>query len=286
MSEPTYLPRSWWADSSWSRGGAQLVADDLHRLGNVCHYPGRASAFGVMSLANLRSNLRGWWSYHVKTRGWSDIGYQACVSMTTQGPVVVDLRGIGRVPAAHASASNPRANWHGGATLWTIGNTETPHPELMEAYRHFRTEVWLKRWPTAKGVTHHRRVPGAQTKCAGDKMELLVRAGTLTQPPTGEDDMEPIDVWRYKNADLTDRDAYSFLRAAETLARKAAAESAATRALVATLIDRDPSTPLTGAEVKQIVETAIAENVVKVDVTIAGAEAMADAARYADGPTI
>jgi hypothetical protein len=193
MSEPRYLARSWWADPSWARGGAQLVDDDLHRLGNVCHYPGRASAFGIMTLANLRANLRGWWTYHVKTRGWADIGYQACVSMTTEGPVVVDLRGIGRVPAAHASASNPRANWHGGATLWTIGNTETPHPELIEAYRHFRTHVWLPRWPTAKGVTHHRRVPGAQTSCAGDKMDLLVRAGTLAQPWTGDDDMPNLD---------------------------------------------------------------------------------------------
>jgi hypothetical protein len=183
---PTYLPRSWWADDDWPRGGAQLVDDDLDKLGNVCHYPGRASAFGIMTLSNLRSNLRGWYNFHVNTRGWSDIGYQMCMSMTTEGPVVVDLRGIGRVPAAHASASNPRANWHGGATLWTIGNTETIHPDLIEAYRHFRTQVWLKRWPVATGVTHHRRVPGAQTSCAGDNMDKLVLSGTLRQPPIGD----------------------------------------------------------------------------------------------------
>lgn len=183
MTTPRYLPRSWWADSDWPRGGAQLVDDDLHRLGNVNHYPGRERDFGIMTLTNLRHNLRGWYSYHVDTRGWTDIGYQMCVSMTTEGPVVVDLRGIGRVPAAHASASNPRANWHGGATLWTIGNTEVIHPDLIDAYRHFRHEVWLPRWPTATGVTHHRRVPGASTSCAGNNMEKLVVSGTLTAKP-------------------------------------------------------------------------------------------------------
>jgi hypothetical protein len=96
------------------------------------------------------------------------------------------------VPAAHASASNPRANWHGGATLWTIGNTESIHLDLIDAYRHFRRTVWLPRWPTATGVTHHRRVPGAKTSCAGDNMDKLVLSGTLKQPPSedsGEDDM-------------------------------------------------------------------------------------------------
>jgi hypothetical protein len=184
VTAPTYLPRSWWADDDWKRGGAHLVDDELWRLGNVCHYPGRIRAFEIMTLSNLRHNLRGWYNYHVNTRGWADIGYGMCVSMTTEGAVVVDLRGIGRVPAAHASSTNPRANWHGGATLWTIGNTEPIHPEMVDAYRHFRRNVWLKRWPTATGVTHHRRVPGAQTGCAGDNMNSLVVSGALTRPPT------------------------------------------------------------------------------------------------------
>lgn len=187
MPTPRYLPRSWWADSDWRRGGAALVDDDLHRLGNVCHYPGRSSDFGRMSLESLRRNLRGWWAYHVRTRGWSDIGYQAAVAMTVDGPVVVDLRGIGRVPAAHASSSNPRANWHGGATLWVVGNTERLDDQLVDAYRHYRTTVWLERWPSATGVTGHRRVPGASTGCPGDPILALVDDGALTQQPEGGD---------------------------------------------------------------------------------------------------
>lgn len=183
MTAPKTLPRSWWANSSWRRGGAQLVDDDLHRLGNVNHYPGRPSDFGRLSLESLRRNIRGWWDYHVNTRGWSDIGYQTAIALIHDGPVIVDLRGIGRVPAAHASGSNPRANWHGGATLWLIGNTEPIDDQLQDAYRWYRDEIWLPRWPTATGVTHHRRVPGAQTRCAGDHMDRLVRSGTLKKSP-------------------------------------------------------------------------------------------------------
>jgi hypothetical protein len=147
----------------------------------------------VLSLESLRRNLRGWYLYHVKTRGWADIGYQTCTSLTVDGPVIVDLRGIGRVPAAHASASNPRANWHGGANLWTIGNTEIIEPELIEAYQDFRTRVWLPRWPTGTGVTHHRLVPGAQTSCAGNQMDGLVRSGILKKAPPTEEDMATLD---------------------------------------------------------------------------------------------
>jgi hypothetical protein len=284
MVKPLYLDRSWWADASWPRGGAQLVAGELHKLGNVCHYPGRASAFGSMTLANLRSNIRGWYLYHVKTRGWADIGYQACVSMTTQGPVVVDLRGIGRVPAAHASTSNPRANWHGGATLWTIGNTETPHPDLIEAYRHFRTNVWLKRWATATGVTHHRRVPGAQTACAGDKMEALVASGTLRKQ--GEDNMPNLDSTDLKNIYAQVRKALDtpFLRTwsdvesnvrpadggryafyGNSAANKAVARLTALEALVAQLVAQGAN-DLTEQKVKDIIEGAV----IKVDVTVEG----------------
>lgn len=171
-----YLPRSAWTNTA--RGGARLTAGDLEGL--AVHYPGRAAPYGVLTRRQEAAILRGIRNYHVGTNGWSDFGYQVAIS---QAGRVWDCRGISRVPAAHASAANPRANWRWGAVLLLVGNTERPRPAMVEAFTHFRREVWLPRWPGTTDVRGHRQVPGASTSCPGDVVIGLIHDGTLTGHP-------------------------------------------------------------------------------------------------------
>lgn len=189
----TYLPR--WAWTSAGRGGATLTADTLEGL--AVHYPGRPAAYGQLSQRQEAAILRGIRRYHVGTNGWADIGYQVCV---TQAGRVWDCRGISRVPAAHASAANPRANWRWGAVLLLVGNHEQLSDDLVEAFDDLRHRVWLERWPGTTDVRGHRQVPGASTTCPGDTVIQAISDGTLlggtgggggggglSSPPSGTD---------------------------------------------------------------------------------------------------
>jgi hypothetical protein len=151
-----------------------------------------------MTRAQVAERLRGWRSYHVNTRGWSDIGYQVAIDGAGR---VWDLRGIGRVPAASASESNPDANLEWGACLFVVGNSESPTPAAIAAFQHWRFHRWLVKWPGKTAVRGHGQVPGASTACPGSRLRELIANGTLlrapgTAPaptPTPEDEMELTD---------------------------------------------------------------------------------------------
>lgn len=172
----TYKPRSAW--TSTARGGDTLT--DLQLAGVSVHYP----ASGNVTLANLTERevierLRGWRNYHVRTKGWSDIGYQ--VAIDGQGRVW-DLRGIERVPAASASEANPDANREWGACLFIVGDNEQPTKAAIQAFREWRQDRWLTKWPNAVEVRGHGQVPGAQTACPGKPLRALIDNGILTLP--------------------------------------------------------------------------------------------------------
>lgn len=225
MSEVDYRPRSGW--TSTARGGALMVATDLRRLGWVDHYTGAPTVYGRMTVAQEAAALRSIRRHHVQVRGWSDIGYLIAF---TQSGRVWDLRGISRVPAAHASPSNPRANWHGGAGLWLIGADEEPTEDITAAARDFRHRVWLPRWPMATGRLGHGDVPGAATSCPGRPVVRLLRDGTLLLPM--EDDM-PYNDWPDADRkalldDIADRVSYtrSYVTGAERSSARVQAASA------------------------------------------------------------
>jgi hypothetical protein len=160
------------------------------------HYPGDGNVLYIrLSRAQVAEKLRGYWRYHVLTRKWSDIGYQVAID---QAGRVWDLRGIDRIPAASASDANPDANKEWGACLMVIGNSETPTPAMIEAFRHWRHFRWLARWPGRLQVRGHRQVPGASTSCPGSRLVALIDSGSLSRapaipPPTGDDDMSVAD---------------------------------------------------------------------------------------------
>lgn len=174
----TYWPRSAW--TSTARGGATQDGGDL--VGLVVHYTGAPTSYLGLSRAATARALRSIRSYHVGTRGWADIGYSVAIDGAGR---VWDLRGITRVPAAHASSSHPRENWHRSAVLLLLGVDEKPPPEMVEAFRHFRTRRWLDRWPGADDLLGHRDVSGASTSCPGDPVAAVVADGALLGSGSG-----------------------------------------------------------------------------------------------------
>jgi hypothetical protein len=187
----TYMARSAWTTAA--RGGSQLTGSKL--VGIAVHWPGTTSnAYGVESASKVAARLRGWWDYHVNTRGWSDIGYNMAID---QAGRVWDLRGLSRVGAHCASDANPDANHEWIGVLFVLGDEERPTAEMIRAFQDFRWDVFLPRWPNRGSLTGHGRapgVPGAQTSCCGPYAAAKILDGTLAKrpsTPTPEPEPEP-----------------------------------------------------------------------------------------------
>lgn len=186
-----YKPRSAW--TSASRGGAQLTGTKL--LGIAWHWPGTSQdVIGFETEAQVANRLRGYRNFHVNTRGWSDIGYNFAIDQVGR---VWDLRGLGRVGAHAASASNPDANHEWMGVLLILGDRERPSTAMIRACQDFTHDVFLPRWPGRTRDTGHGRapgVPGAQTSCPGPFVAELIVDDVLTRspqapPPQEDDDM-------------------------------------------------------------------------------------------------
>lgn len=222
----TFLSRSAW--TSTSAGGATLTGSEL--VGVAVHWPGTSAAtIGDPGQAAIASRLRSYRTYHVGTRGWSDIGYNLAIDQA--GRVwqcrTTQWRG-NRVGAHAASAGNPRANHKYVGVLLLLGASESPSHAMIQAFRDWYHNRFLTGWPGRTDVRGHGQVPGAQTACPGSRARNAISdmtrkpsGGTSPPPSTGgsvtitQDDAR--EVWRFKNERLTDRDAYSFLREVERI---------------------------------------------------------------------
>lgn len=172
-----FLERSAWTSSL--RGGAVLTGSKL--VGLAVHWPGSTTpAYGVESQDTVARRLRGWRDYHVGTRGWSDIGYNIAID---QAGRVWDLRGITRVGAHAASSSNRDANHEYVGVLLILGATEDPTSAMVQAFRAFRSDVFLKRWPGRTAIRGHGDVPGASTACPGPAARAAISSGALIESP-------------------------------------------------------------------------------------------------------
>lgn len=158
-------------------------------VGIAWHWPGTSQdVIGVESEAATANRLRGYRSFHVNTRGWSDIGYNMAID---QAGRVWDLRGLGRVGAHAASASNPDANHEWMGVLLILGDRERLSAEMIRACQDFTHDVFLPRWPGRTRDTGHGRapgVPGAKTSCPGPFAAELIVDDQLNRKPL-EDDM-------------------------------------------------------------------------------------------------
>jgi len=178
------LPRSAW--TKWVPKKTDLVPL-RSPVGFAVHWPGSATKKFNNSQAAIASLLESERSFHVNTRGWTDIAYQGGVDNAGR---IWDLRGISWRSAANGDAS---LNSRWGSITCLLGSEEEPSPEMISAVKYFRQEIWLKRYPAAKRVVGHRDL--TNTDCPGPALYALVKSGEflkdlppVSAPPTENED--------------------------------------------------------------------------------------------------
>jgi hypothetical protein len=175
-----YHARSDWTDAP--RPVADLVRlDPAEVVGVAVHYTGSTSKLGQSATLVLsKRRLEDERVFHTASppqgRGWSDIAYLAAQD---QAGRVFDCRGIAYRSAANGNAT---VNRQYGAITWLIGVGDTPTPAMIEAFKVWRRDYWLTRYPKATKVVGHRDLYA--TECPGDPAYTLVRSGELLKPPT------------------------------------------------------------------------------------------------------
>lgn len=174
------IPRSRWTTSA--PGGAAQDADD--QLGIAVHWPGTtADRYGLMRDSQVVSLLNGWRDYHMKVRGWSDIGYNYAIDPDGS---IWELRGMNRIGAHSASAENPDANDKWIGVLFILGDREPVTSNMIQAFRWLREQI-LKRFPRGKLVRGHGQIEGAQTECPGPYVRAVMSQLDDSFEPDGPD---------------------------------------------------------------------------------------------------
>jgi len=171
-------------------GSHALVPSQV--LNTAFHYPGMAkpiNAVGDAGLARVKSALRGWQTYHMKTRGWSDIAY--CLGIDQVGRAYT-LRGINIRSAANGGA---QVNLNYGAVLLILGNNEAPSAAMMATARAVMGDYRVRFSRVPRRPTWHGAIrPGGtaadpSTDCPGKLTIAAIKAGkfdagsTPVQPP-------------------------------------------------------------------------------------------------------
>lgn len=175
----TIMPRSAWTSTGrgFARyGNRKLVPSRIAWL--AVHYPGAGNFVAANdSRGQTAARLRGYRDFHVRTRGWADIGY--CDAVDQQGRIW-NLAGVTHAAAHSASARYPNANYEGLGLLAILGNNEKPTIKMrraIRAYRKMRRKTFRRMTP----VYGHQQMKGASTACPGKAMMALIRAGDFVK---------------------------------------------------------------------------------------------------------
>ena len=199
-----------------AEGSTSLVPSQVRNVAH--HYPGMVAPIDAAGDAGFRrvcSALRGWQTYHMDTRGWSDIAYQIAID---QAGRAYTLRGINIRSAANGDAT---VNEEYGAILLVIGNNEAPSAALEATARAVFQDYRVRFGRVPTRPTWHGAIrPGGtasdpSTDCPGLRTIAEIKAGrfdaasTPTQPPspgTGELDMDEADLRRIIADELNKQD--------------------------------------------------------------------------------
>jgi hypothetical protein len=160
-----FLPRTAWTRILRPDNLAQLSSLDLK--GVAVHYTGSTKPLGsTATLAQSADRLQAERAMHVNDRKWSDIAYNYAID---QAGRVFELRGLTARSAANGDVPRNKAY---GAVTFLIGVGDTPTPAAIDAFRHWRKEVWLPKYPYATKLVGHRDL--YNTECPGDALYALL----------------------------------------------------------------------------------------------------------------
>ena len=154
------------ARSRWTSTAAKGTPVTWSRIrGIVCHYPAMGRSVGVLTPEQETVRLRGWRNYHVGTLGWSDIGYNYCI---TQAGRIYSLRGdrIG----AHAVGHNSTTL----GVLFMVGDTEPLTKAAQASFRALRAT--LRKRGAGSGLWGHTQMSGNSTRCPGPSGSAQLRS--------------------------------------------------------------------------------------------------------------
>lgn len=166
-------------------GSRSLVSSRVENT--AFHYPGMANpinASGADGMRRVMSALRGWQTYHMQVRGWSDIAY--CIAIDQVGRKYT-LRGINIQSAANG---NQDVNERFGAVLLVLGNNEEPSAAMQKAAREVMGDYRVKFTRIPKRPTWHGAIrPGGtasapSTDCPGKHAIADIKAGRFDAATT------------------------------------------------------------------------------------------------------
>ena len=162
------VPRNDWAGDIPPNGTPPRIALPAPRL--WLHH----GADGDSTIDTARAYAR----YHIRQRGWLDIGY----SFVIADGQVLEGRGAGR-SGAHTAGDNDES--HG---ICIAGDYTSRPPSdadldaLIWLLRHGTSQGW---WGTGQLTGGHRDAPGASTSCPGDALHRLIP--DINRRATGDD---------------------------------------------------------------------------------------------------
>lgn len=141
----------------------------------VLHWP--ATSRPIRGVQNVMAALRGWQSYHMDDKGWSDIAYQEAYDQ--DGNTYIG-RGLDVQSGANGDEDGNEEN---GALLLILAPGEQPTPAMMKAARKgiARHRALFHR---SRGVKGHSDVRPEPTSCPGPIVLGLIRAGEFE--PSGK----------------------------------------------------------------------------------------------------
>lgn len=130
----------------------------------VIHWPGSKGKLGT----NIPALLRGWYDYHTRVKGWTDIAYNYAVDQ--QGRAWT-LRG----PYIDGATKN-----YGGRSvsiLAVLGDAESPSPAMLKTLKTLALQLKGQAATGCKIVGHRNLI---DTDCPGDKIAAWIKAGMQT----------------------------------------------------------------------------------------------------------
>jgi hypothetical protein len=166
-------------------GGVALKVANVD--GYALHWPGMAKPIDATGDAGFRrvcSALRGWQAYHMDTRGWSDIAYQAAVD---QAGRKYSLRGLNIQSGANGDQD---VNVRFGAILLVLAPGEKPSAAMIATAKEVAGEfcrrfTGARKKPYGHQDVRPRNSSGEKTTdCPGPAAEAAINAGTFTPGTT------------------------------------------------------------------------------------------------------
>lgn len=186
----TYLPRTAWRARPPAPGPGNLTPSRVE--GTVIHWPGMPAP--VHSYADVAAALRGWQTYHMDDRGWSDIAYQVAVD---QAGRAWTLRGLETQSGANGDND---VNERFGAILLILAPGEEPTEAMVDAVREVIAD-FRDLYPDGVRILPHGAVRPEPTDCPGPAARAAIARGDFDPDHhiDQEDAMSPDQMQELKN---------------------------------------------------------------------------------------